>query len=149
MKKPAGRPSKFKEEYCQQLIDHMAQGLSFETFGIPQKIPVSCLYTYAQKFPTFAEAKKEGFRACQLFWESMGRSAAVGKIDNFNATVWIFNMKNRFQWRDRTDSVHQIEITQKPMQLTEIRDVIGSDEFIELSGQEINDDTKESIKPTH
>ena len=38
----------------------------------------------------------------------MGRQSAVGEVENFNATSYIFNMKNRFKedWRDRHDLDH-------------------------------------------
>ena len=38
----------------------------------------------------------------QCFWEKQGRMATFGATPNFNATTWIFNMKNRFSedWKD-------------------------------------------------
>ena len=29
---PVGRPTKYKPEYCEMLIEHMSEGLSFESF---------------------------------------------------------------------------------------------------------------------
>lgn len=39
---------------------------------------------------------------CAAWWEKIGREASGGrrKIDS---TAWIFNMKNRFRWKDRND----------------------------------------------
>jgi len=41
----------------------------------------------------------------QGWWESKGREATFGGVPNFNATSFIFNMKNRFpaDWRDKQD----------------------------------------------
>lgn len=98
-----GRPSKYKPEYCQRLIDHMASGLSFESFAGLVGTCKDTIYEWANAHSLFSEAKKEGFERNRLFWE---RAALKGMTaDKFNATVWIFNMKNRFprEWRDRTE----------------------------------------------
>ena len=42
---------------------------------------------------------------CQVWWERHGRKMAVGDADG-NATVWIFNMKNRFGWSDKQEVDH-------------------------------------------
>jgi hypothetical protein len=95
-----GAPSKYKPEYCAQLIAHMTQGLSFETFAAVIKVNQDTLHEWAKVHPEFSEAKKEAWAQNQLFWERIGITGMAGKIANFNATVWIFNMKNRHRWRD-------------------------------------------------
>lgn len=98
-----GRPTKYKPEYCEQLIKHMAMGLSYETFGATINVAQSTVYLW-EKHPEFSEAKKEGFDKSRLFWERLGTAGAMGKIKNFNVTAWIFSMKNRFKWTDRLES---------------------------------------------
>ncbi len=116
-----GRPSTYKPEYCQMLIDHMAEGFSFETFAAKlDYCSASNLYNWVELHPAFSEAKKVATQRGQLFWEQLARAAAAGKIKNFNSTVWIFTMKNRFGWRDKHDIkaevrevkevIHQVEI---------------------------------------
>lgn len=47
----------------------------------------------------FHRTVKECKALCQVWWERQGRKMSVGEADG-NATVWIFNMKNRFGWGD-------------------------------------------------
>jgi len=105
---PAGRPTKYKPEYCQQLIDHMSQGLSFESFAANLNTWAGTLYRWEQEFSEFREAKNIGFERCRAFYEKAGVAGMMGKVKNFNQTVWLFNLKNRFpkQWRDR----HEIDV---------------------------------------
>lgn len=122
-----GRPTVYKPEYCQQLINHMAEGLSYETFGVTIGVARATLYVWENavnedgtpKHPEWIEAKKQGFEACQIFYERVGRNMLLGLIDEKtdpttgkktvidytkgNTTVWVFNMKNRFNWRDKVD----------------------------------------------
>ena len=100
-----GRPTKYKNEYCDLLVNWMAGGLSFESFGSEVDASKQTLYTWTTKHPEFLDAKRVGTTKGQAFWEKLGRQAVVGKIPGFNATVWIFSMKNRFGWRDKQDIV--------------------------------------------
>lgn len=97
-----GRPTKFREEFCEQLVAHMAEGLSFESFGAsPRGVCKQTLYTWLEKHPTFVDAKSRGKLESLLFWEKIGIKGTLGKVSNFSASSYIFNMKNRFKWADR------------------------------------------------
>jgi len=99
--KPMGRPSKYKDDFCEQLIKHMSEGFSFESFGGKISVNQDTLYAWARTHQEFSDAKKEAFEKSRLFWETIGIKGAQGKIPFFNVTAWIFNMKNRFGWRDQ------------------------------------------------
>lgn len=109
-----GRPSKYNPEFCQQLIDHMAQGLSFESFAAVIGVNQDTLYEWTKVHDEFSEAKKTAYNANLLFWEKQGidglysivETDEEGKIvrsKSINSTVWIFNMKNRHKWRDKQE----------------------------------------------
>jgi hypothetical protein len=101
-----GRPTIFKEEYCQMLIEHMRQGYSFESFGAyPVCVTKDTLYSWLKQHPQFAYAKKLGTIECRKLWEKLGLAGASGKLPGFNTAAWIFNMKNRFMWRDRVEQI--------------------------------------------
>ena len=99
---PAGRPTTYKPEYCDLLLDHMKSGLSFESFGAIADCCEDTLFEWLKKHKEFSESYKKGISYSRKFWEDLG---LVGTTEgkNFNATTWIFNMKNRFGWKDRND----------------------------------------------
>jgi len=59
-------------------------------------------YRWLEEEPEFSPTIKRCHRLCQIWWEKHGRNMASGTADG-NATVWIFNMKNRFKWTDRVE----------------------------------------------
>ena len=75
-----GRPTDYRPEYCQQLVEHMSQGYSFDTFAPKAKVSLKSLYNWTERYPEFLQAKKDAKAACKLFWEDLGVSAAQGKI---------------------------------------------------------------------
>lgn len=99
-KSRAGRPTKYKKEYCQGLIDHMSQGWGFETYAAVINVNPDTLYEWAKVHPEFSEAKKVAFVKSQMKFEQIGMAAMLGKIKNFQPSVWVFTMKNRFGWSD-------------------------------------------------
>lgn len=98
-----GRPSEYKPEYCQKAIEHLAKGLSLRATAGELGISHDTIYDWQRKFPDFSDAIKEGIAKGEAFWEKIGMAGATGKIKNFSAAAWIFNMKNRFKWTDRVE----------------------------------------------
>ena len=58
-------------------------------------------YTLIEDDEQFCRTVKECKALCQVWWERTGRKMTMGA--DGNATVWIFNMKNRFGWKDKTE----------------------------------------------
>lgn len=105
-----GRPTKYRKEFCEKLIDHMAKGLSFETFGTEIGVCKFTIYEWAKeenkhKYPGFSNAKKIAQGECEKYWETMGNLIARGDMKNGNSGVWIYNMKCRFPkvWRPKKE----------------------------------------------
>jgi hypothetical protein len=107
--KRRGRPTKWKDEYCDLLVEHLAEGLSFDSFAGKIGITNETLNAWLKEKPEFSEAKKEGLPQSLLFWETMGRDGCRGFIKDFNTGAWVFNMKNRFGWRDKRELNHKVE----------------------------------------
>lgn len=115
-KNPVGRPSKFKPEYCEQLIQHMGEGFSFESFAGKIGTHRDTLYEWEKVHPEFSDAKKAATEACRLWWEEKGMQGLFSEYQGrkMNSALWIFNMKNRFKWKDRIESVDSKPEEYKP-----------------------------------
>lgn len=106
---PAGRPTKYKKEYCDLLVEDMARGYSYEAFAGLIKVHVDTLYEWEKIHPEFSDAKKAAVAQGRRTWEGWGMDGLwtmTSKEEgsrSMNATLWIFNMKNRFGWRDRQE----------------------------------------------
>ncbi len=102
-KSKGGRPSKYDPAFCDQLEKHMAQGFSIESFAGKIGVSRDTLYAWSKVHPEFSDTIKRGTDQSLFFWEKLGLMGVLGKQKGFNATMWIFNMKNRFKWRDYWD----------------------------------------------
>ncbi len=115
VQKSAGRPTEYREEYCDLIIEHMASGLSMESFAGTLRVSRDSLYEWRKKHPRFSDSIKIGQDLSLLFWEKLGLAGSTGRIKGFNPATYIFTMKNKHRWRD------QVEITgpedAKPIQL--------------------------------
>lgn len=121
---PAGRPTDYKPEYCEKLIEHMAEGLSFEAFAGAVNASKQTIYDWVDKHPEFLDAKRHGTAKCRIWWEKAGleglwnstETETEGKVrrtitKSFNSSNFIFQMKNRFKWSDRQEIKNKVEIT--------------------------------------
>lgn len=95
-----GRHTKYKIKYCKEVQDFMAQGYSKEAFAGDIGVSKKTIYNW-KKHKEFLHALKRGEMKCQKWWEELGHEMVMN--GGGNAPVWIFNMKNRFGWRDRHD----------------------------------------------
>jgi len=106
----AGRPTKYDQSYCLDLLEHMGKGLSFESFASTIQVNRDTLYAWRSKYKEFSDAWVMGRDRCLTFWENLGAAGIMGlkefldgngevrplKTKGFNNTLWIYNMKVRF-----------------------------------------------------
>ena len=103
---PLGRPSKFKEEYCKMLEDHMADGYTFASFAGTINVNIDTIHEWCKHHVNFSESKKAGRAKQLLVNEKTMRELANGKLRNGNVTAQIFIMKNCHGWRDRIENTN-------------------------------------------
>lgn len=107
------------------LIQHMSDGYSFESFAGKIGKARSTIYKWADDFPDFSDAKSIGMEANLYFWERQGIEGLHNQTikdgdgmtvnKSINSTVWIFNMKNRHKWRDKTSDEIREERGEEPL----------------------------------
>jgi hypothetical protein len=103
---PAGRPTSYKPEYCDAVIEHMAEGASLTSFAASVGAARSTINEWMEHNEEFSEAVKRGKAVCAAWWEKVGRTQALdGKG---NATLVIFGLKNMAaeDWREKTQHEH-------------------------------------------
>lgn len=95
-------PSKYLPEYCDQLIEHMRKGYSFEAFAADLSVGRSTLYEWEKAHPEFKQAKEIGHEKCLKHWETIALDGVWNHPEqaSVNTGIFVFNMKNRFGWRD-------------------------------------------------
>jgi hypothetical protein len=91
-----GRPTKYKEEYCDHIVEFMSDGSSKVQFCADIGISYDAFLRWQNENPRFHESVKRAELMCQSWWEKKSKSAIFGGVEGFNATGYIFNMKNRF-----------------------------------------------------
>lgn len=139
----AGRPTKYpkskkkQKELCEALIEHGRTGLSFETFGVSEAaiaivgsyVVKDTIYKWVDKYPEFSDAKKAYTELCRQWWEKKANDHITHYKDGkqLNSAVWIFNMRNRFGWRDKPKD----EIDERDNNINLNINVVGADDVNE------------------
>jgi len=97
------------------ICKHLENGLSHDCFPYCDWKTVK---KYANDYPDdFPEDRlNEAVRRGQMVWETLGMRGAMGRVGNFSAASWIFNMKNRYGWKDKKEIDHKgaVPTTAKP-----------------------------------
>jgi len=103
------RPSKYKKEMCDVVLDRMAKGWSVAEVCAEIGISKETFYQWAkdERRTGFPDAVKKGRFLSQAWWEKQARINLNEK--SFNHVLWFMNMKNRFSedWSDKK----QVEVS--------------------------------------
>jgi len=101
-----GRPTVYDEKRCCAVVIKCGKnGQTLAEMASALGVDRATVNDWRNKHPAFSRAVKRGLEEAQAWWERKGREATFGAVPGFNATSWIFNMKNRFadDWKDRHD----------------------------------------------
>lgn len=127
---PAGRPSKYKPEMCQELIDIMSEGASLTEACVKLEICDASLRNWKNPEhpgfqPDFLAAVKKGKEKAKTWWEAKVREGTFEEGKYVNPTLAIFQMKNRF--REDYGDISRHEVTGKDGGAIETKDATGND----------------------
>lgn len=88
-----GRPTLYKEEYCLQLVEHMKEGKSFESFAPLAGVNRDTLYEWERVHPSFSDAKKMG-KDWRLLWIERQMDLMITGVLQGNPALLIFKARN-------------------------------------------------------
>jgi hypothetical protein len=96
LKHPGGRPSEYRPEYCQAVIDCMAQGFSLTAFAGSIRVAKDTIYQWVKVYPQFSDAVARARAArvsaleVKLLRSRLGAetSAAIFALRNADPTEW-------------------------------------------------------------
>ena len=144
LSRKVGRPTKYRKAFCSQLVEHMSEGYSFESFVSVIGVNRDTLYRWCKEKKEFSDSKKLGTELNLRFWEKVGIDLALGRIKG-NTAAWIFNMKNRHSdlFKERQEIVQEIgEGTKSLLESVVNKSIENKPLTIEVESREV--DLKES-----
>lgn len=98
---------KYKPEIAENLPDMFKNGEDVAEVATKLGISRQTFYQWLDMFPEFAEAYALGKQHSEAWWSRLGRAGAAGQVQ-IQPTVWIFNMKNKFGWKDKIETSEEI-----------------------------------------
>ena len=107
VKRPVGRPSKYRPEYCDMVVEHMSEGASLTSFAALVGVARSTISEWMDEHEEFSVAATRGKAACAAWWERVARKNAV--TGEGNATLTVFGLKNMSpeDWREKQEIDHR------------------------------------------
>jgi len=101
-----GRPSEYDPSHCDQVVELGKMGKSKAQIAAALGVSRQTLHNWAAAHPEFLDAVKSAHDLALAWWEDRGQESLTA--DKFNATAFIFQMKNRFSedYRDKQEREH-------------------------------------------
>lgn len=94
-KRPVGRPSLYRPEYCDVAIEIGRKGGGPLLIAAEIGVLRENLYDWAKVHPEFSTALKKAKELEQIWWENKGLEGL--NAERFNAQVWKISMQARFR----------------------------------------------------
>lgn len=131
---PAGRPTKYKPEYCEMVVEHMKNGKSLTSFAASIGAYRDIIYAWQRANPEFLHACKHAQALSQQWFEDFANQAMTGRLfdpeykgkyDKYNPNMLQFLMSRRFRdynketQKDESSKNLNINLSYDPKKLSE------------------------------
>ena len=102
-----GRPTDYKPEYCETVINAGRLGKSKTWMAGSIGVTRETLDDWAKANPEFSDAMHNALISSQMWWEDAGQSGMKAKV--FNAAIWGKSVSCRFpnDWREKTETKNE------------------------------------------
>lgn len=102
----AGRPTDYKPEYCEKVIELGKQGKSIVQIASMLDQAKQTLYDWEKVHPAFLDSLTRARQESQVWWENMGQAGLVTK--EFQPSLWAKQVSCRFpdDYRDKQTIEH-------------------------------------------
>lgn len=107
---PAGRPTDYRPEYCEQVVKYMQDGAHVIEFAAHIGVAKSTVYKWAEDYSEFSDALKIANTKSTAAWLKMHRDKASGAKKEGSDVLIIQMLKNKDREFCEGETVRQ-EIT--------------------------------------
>ena len=109
-KRPVGRPSLYKPEYCEEVIALGKIGKSVEAIGAILGVGTKTLYNWRDQHEEFLHAMDMAKEFELQWWEDIAQTHMIEnkESDKINATIWSRSMAARFPKKYREQVKQEI-----------------------------------------
>lgn len=90
-----GRPTKYAAELSERVVLLGSKGKSKAQIAAEIGVTRETIDIWAREHPEFSDAIKQAIELALAWWEDQGQAGLTA--EKFNATAFIFQMKNRFR----------------------------------------------------
>lgn len=106
-KRPVGRPTKYKPEYCSQIIELGKEGKSIAQMASFFDVDKASIFRWAEDNEDFRTALARAKAHSQTWWEDKAQAHLSSR--DFNAQLWLKSVASRF--RDDYTERQQTELS--------------------------------------
>lgn len=99
---PAGRPSKYSKDYCEDVIAFMSQGGCLTEYAAEIGVSRDTVYEWASKHKEFSDALTHAKQVGEAYWLKRLRTDLMGSKD-CNAPLVKLYLANRFGMSDKSE----------------------------------------------
>jgi len=92
-----------KKSWTQQILDWYAEGDFDVEVAAKLEVPVKEFYKQMESNAAFGRVVEYGRTLCEAYWVGMARKLVKNK--GMNAQPWVFVMKNKFNWADKSEQM--------------------------------------------